>query len=353
MTRKVLMLLLLGCAVQCSSSRSTSAQTAPMQPSSCFLYLTANDLGIDMGVPVPFGAFLVYQNTLPGEGGESIYGFAKASCVPPTSSGCSRCRSAAVGKPIDVANGNTFIAENDLMIAGLGGGLALARTWNSQWPVIVSPFEVGIFGANWRSTYEEKLVMGLDNYPKYIRSDGSVWSFGVEGSSTATWSIAAPANEVASLNTCTSTNPCLDVTLKNGEQRWFDPNSGNLIKIVDRNGNATVIAYDSSGRLSTVTDAASRTLTFSYGSSGNLVTGVTSSVGISLSYSYDAQGRLTQVTKPDLTTLNFSYNSQSLISSVTDSNGKVLESHTYDAGSRGLTSTRANGVEAVTVSYPQ
>jgi YD repeat-containing protein len=58
------------------------------------------------------------------------------------------------------------------------------------------------------------------------------------------------------------------------------------------------------------------------------------------------------VTEPDLTTITFTYNSQSQITTVTDSNGKVLESHTYDSSGRGLTSSRANGVEALTITYP-
>jgi YD repeat-containing protein len=62
---------------------------------------------------------------------------------------------------------------------------------------------------------------------------------------------------------------------------------------------------------------------------------------------------LAQVTKPDQTTVSFTYNSQSLITAVTDSQGKTLESHTYDSLKRGLTSSRANGVDAVTISYPQ
>ncbi len=38
---------------------------------------------------------------------------------------------------------------------------------------------------------------------------------------------------------------------------------------------------------------------------------------------------------------------------VLDPDGKVLESHAYDAAHRGLTSSCANGVEAITVTYPQ
>jgi YD repeat-containing protein len=236
-----------------------------------------------------------------------------------------------------------------LRIPGVGGGLTLVRTWNSLWPPILSPLEIGVFGANWRSTYEERIVMGFDNYPKYVRSDGTAWSFGLGSSG---WNVAAPANVSATLNTDTSVNPYYVLTFQNGEQRRFDKTTGNLIAIIDRNGNMTTLAYDLSGRLSTVTDAASRHLNFNYSGSNSLVMSVTTDVGITLSYSYDAQGRLVQVTKPDLTTLNFAYNSQSLITSVTDSNGKVLESHTYDTNARGLTSTRANGVEALTITYP-
>jgi YD repeat-containing protein len=122
---------------------------------------------------------------------------------------------------------------------------------------------------------------------------------------------------------------------------------------VDRNGNATQVSYDSQNRLATVTDPASRHLYFSYGNnSSTLVTGVTSDFGTALSYAYDGQGRLAQVTEPDLTTISFAYDGNSMITTVTDSNGKVLESHTYDSFGRGLTSSKANGVEAVTVSYP-
>jgi uncharacterized protein RhaS with RHS repeats len=50
--------------------------------------------------------------------------------------------------------------------------------------------------------------------------------------------------------------------------------------------------------------------------------------------------------------MTFEYDANSLISAVKDTDGKLLEGHTYDAQGRGLTSTRANGVDSVTVSYP-
>ena len=187
-------------------------------------------------------------------------------------------------------------------------------------------------------------------YMLYLRSDGGMWVFTANGSN---WTLASPANVVATL-TQSGTQPWT-LTFQNGAQKIFSYTSGSLTSIKDPNGNTTQLTYDANNRLTTVADPASRTLTFTYGNSSfpNQVTSVGSSVGISYSYSYDTGGRLIQVTKPDLTTVSFTYNAQSLITAVTDSQGITLESHTYDSFGRGLTSARANGVEAVTITYPQ
>jgi YD repeat-containing protein len=274
------------------------------------------------------------------------------SCPPPDAGPetCPTCAAAAAGRPISLASGNTFIVETDVKIPGLGGGLTLVRIWNSLWPATQTAFQVGLFGPNWRSNFEERVFLGADNYMKYARGDGSFWSFGYGGAgNVAGWSVAAPANSVATLVQGPS---YWTINFQNGEQRRFDNTSGNLISIIDRNGNTTQLTYDAVGRLTTVTDPASRQLNFSYANGSSLlVVGVTSSTGQSLSYAYDSQGRLIQVTNPDTTFYTFQYNGQSLISSVTDQNGKILEAHTYDSSNRGLTSSRANGVEAITISY--
>ena len=58
-----------------------------------------------------------------------------------------------------------------------------------MWPPTQIISETGLFGLNWRSTYEERIFAGDDNYVKYGRSDGSFWSFGGGG----TLSPVAPA----------------------------------------------------------------------------------------------------------------------------------------------------------------
>jgi YD repeat-containing protein len=264
------------------------------------------------------------------------------------------------GQPISFATGNTSIGQQDIKVPGLGSGLTLARTWNSVLRSSLS--SVGSFGPNWRSTYEERVYVDDDNTIAYLRGDGNVWNF-VSGSSQtftpttpanafATFTPVAPANLVAALFQGPT---AWTLIFQSGEQRSFDATSGKLLSITDRNGNMTQLTYDASYRLITVTDPVSRHLYFSYASpTSYLVTAVTSDVGLSLSYSYDGQGRLSQYTKPDNTTVSFQYSTSNavLITAVRDSNGQLLESHTYDSQGRGLTSSRAGGVEAITVAYP-
>ena len=266
------------------------------------------------------------------------------ACHPQTPPpNCTTC-----SNPVNLANGDVYIKQTDISIPGLGGGLNLTRTWNSLWPAEASAYQIGMFGPNWKSTFEEHVFWGSDHYLKYARSDGGLWSFGLNVNNPGSYAVASPANESVAM---TEGSSYWTMTFKDGEQRLFDNTTGDLIEIIDRNGNTTTLSYDSLGRLVTVADPASRHLYFGYGSGTYLVSTVTTDFGDSVSYSYDSSGRLSQVTEPDGSTLSFQYDSNSNVSSVLDSQGKILESHTYDSSGRALTSSRANGVEAVTISY--
>jgi YD repeat-containing protein len=337
-------------ALTCSIAIPASAQL----PGSCWHYGT----GI---TPLPYpGAY----DCVPDFIGAYTCKFWNSSggvCLPPEAPSetnpkgtCPACNG---GSPINFITGNTFIEETDVHIPGLSGGLTLTRVWNSKWPSSESDSQTGLFGPNWRSTYEERLFAGCYTPPegegwcteKYARSDGSFWSWIGAGSLV----VAAPANVAGALSAnCSSGCTSWTITFPNGEQRIFSWATGSLTSIIDRNGNTTSLSYDALNRLVTVADPGGRHLYFSYASDTSyLVTSITSDVGISLSYAYDSQGRLTQVTKPDSTILSFEYDSNSMITAVKDNDGNVLESHTYDALGRGLTSSRASGVDAVTVSY--
>jgi YD repeat-containing protein len=309
-----------------------------------------------INMPPPDGFYCPPDAQTPGLGLFRCRAYSAAPSCPVPAAAQETCLTCSQGKgtatasePINLANGNTFIIQNDFAIPGLGGGLSLTRTWNSKWPVTQKAFKAGLFGPNWRSTYEERIFMGDDGYLKYARSDGSFWSFAADFSAGGL-KVAAPSDENATLSSDSST--LWTVTFKNGTKRTFDYHSGWLKSIVDRNGNTTTVTLDGNNRIITVTDPANRTITFNYPNSTSLlISSVVSNAG-TFTYNYDAQGRLIKVTRPDNTFTTFEYDANSLISAVKDTDGKLLEGHTYDSLGRGLTSTRANGVDAVTVSYP-
>jgi len=276
---------------------------------------------------------------------------ARETCVA-----CNRGLTPKASHPIDLATGNTYIVQTDISVPGLGGGLSLSRTWNSLLPDAQNSYPF-MFGSRWRSNFEERLVLNSpDFFLKYLRSDGSVWSYGLASIGTqARYSVAAPADDSTGSAWVTNLgDPTWTLSSKSGEKRVFNTATGALLSITDRNGNVTTLSYDGAGRLATVTDPALRHLYFNYANGATpLVSSVTSDVGLTTSYTYDAQGRLTQMIRPDSTTISFEYSAQSLITAVKDSDGKVLEAHTYDAAGRGLTGSRAGGVDSVTVTYPQ
>ena len=275
------------------------------------------------------------------------------ACAPLGDDVCPTCPYG--GGPIALSTGNTYIDEIDVRVPGLSRGLSLNRVWNSR-----SAYSQGMFGNGWRSSFEEKVFVGNQNYIDYWKSDDSIWSFGYvggdpAGSGDALYWIAAPSNAGATLQWTKRDDPAQSfwtLTLKDGEKRIYNEEKKYLVSISDRNGNATTLTHDSLDRVSMVADPGGRHLYFNYGPSGNLVQTVTTDFGISLTYTYDAQHRLTQVTYPDNTFKTFEYDANSFITAVKDSQGKILESHTYNTCGQGLTSSRSGGVEAITVAYP-
>jgi YD repeat-containing protein len=262
---------------------------------------------------------------------------------------CDHQCQAQAGAPINVTNGNVWIQQRDYSVPGLGGGLELVRTWNSQLGNV--GYFAGMFGLDWASTYEEHLA-GPDsnNYLTYWRGDGSSWTFSYN-SVLSTYSLASPPNVRAQL--VSNLTGGFTLTLADHTQRVFNGDN-RLAAIIDRNNNQTTINHDSSDRITSVTSPGNKTLTFTYGDPNYFYQATTAqdSVGTVATYLYNGSARLTSVTYADGSGMNFTYDpTSSMILSVTDKQGKLLESHTYDTNNRGLTSARAYGVDSVSLSY--
>jgi RHS repeat-associated protein len=273
--------------------------------------------------------------------------------IQPYSNGDTQCClsncECAVGHPINLMNGNTWITHQDYSLPGLGG-VNITRTWNGLW-WWMSPIEInGHFGYSWRSTYEERLQTLTGGITKYWLADGSSWNYQYD-SVNSVYTLLTPTDAYASLSSdpVTSTRT---ISLKDGSKKVFN-SGGYLTKVIDRNGNITNIAYDASNRITTITDPASRVLTFNYpNGSSRLVSSIQDATGIIASYTYGSNSWLTRVTYADGSQINYDQNNaQWVITSVTDKDGKVLETHTYDSSYRGTMSSRANNADKVTISY--
>jgi RHS repeat-associated protein len=262
----------------------------------------------------------------------------------PDNGPCTECVEA--GSPINLMTGNTYIAQSDYSLPGLGGGTSLVRTWNSQWRSTGPLTVAGMFGDSWRSTYEDRIQTTTTGV-NYWLDDGKVWRFSL---SNGVYTITSPPDARAALQLSAGQ---YTLTFPGGSKKLFDSN-GYLTQVIDHNGNTTNVVYDSAHHITQVTDAGNRTLNFNYGDSANpnQVTSIQDSVGVIATYTYDSSSRLRTVTYADSAEVLFDYDTNSLITSVTDGAGVVLEAHTYDDHRRGLSSQRANGVDLVYVSYP-
>lgn len=129
------------------------------------------------------------------------------------------------------------------------------------------------------------------------------------------------------------TDGSFTLTQKDGTTYRFESVSGTpflaagpvwrLVRIEDRNHNATMLTY-ASGNLTKITDTYNRLLTFEYNAKNKLVR-VTDPLGRHTRFTYDATGRrLTRITDPLGKRIIYSYNSQYQITSKKDKDDRLF-----------------------------
>src|SRR5882724_995007 len=246
-----------------------------------------------------------------------------------------------VGEPVNVTNGNMYIQQTDYRLPGIGEGLEITRTYNSQ------SARDGIFGHGWTSNYEESVEPYGSRLLRLNLGDGRAIYF-TRANTNSPYVPGEPLDFRGQV--VKNIDNTYTLTFKDGRVHQFNT-TGKLLSQADRNGNTFTLAYDTNGFLSTVTDASGRMLTFTFGY-WDMVGSVSDSQGTIATYT-NYRGAAETVRYADGSGYNFNHNySIGKLMSVSDVLGNVLESHTYDAQGRAITSQIAgNGTELYTLNY--
>jgi RHS repeat-associated protein len=188
---------------------------------------------------------------------------------------------AYTGDPVNIANGNLLRSEQDFSIPARGFPLAFERFYNSRL------YRDSPLGFGWTHSFSDRMETGQDGSATWIDAHGGRYRF-----EPGPGDVLVPPAELHVVLTRDAAGYAL--RQRNGDVLEFNL-AGQLVSMVDPNGNALTFAYDMGGLLTTVTDSAMRSLTFTY-AAARLAT-VTDFTNRTWTYEHDGS-RLTKVTSP-------------------------------------------------------
>jgi RHS repeat-associated protein len=240
------------------------------------------------------------------------------------------------GHGINSATGNKYVQETDITVEGPVRGVTFKRTYNSQ------STEVGLLGYGWSCLFSEKLIDNTTSIT-LVRNDGRYVKFADNGQGGYT-------SQLGNSQIITRVTGGFRLTKSNQDIQTYD-SQGRLTSTSYRNGTGLTYAY-TGDQLATITDTLGRTLAFTY-TDGKL-TGLATPAG-SFTYAYDGNNNLASVTRPDGKSKTYLYQDAAYVHNLTgivDESGARIQTLTYDSSDRVVTSSLADGSDAVTIAYP-
>jgi YD repeat-containing protein len=197
-----------------------------------------------------------------------------------------------VGKPIDVATGKMYHEMMDFRLQG-PLPIVLNRRYDNQ-----STYN-GPMGFGWQHSYSIRLEPAGTNREVLVDPRGRRIYFAKDA--TGAWQ----ENRIDHLVLTQPGSPTWRVTEKSQTKFEFD-GSGNLTKIVDRNGNTLTLGY-SGGNLTSITDSFSRSVSLAYYGTVPDRIHTISAGGRTITYTYDGNGNLQRVDYPDTSFVTYDY----------------------------------------------
>ena len=236
----------------------------------------------------------------------------------------------SVAEPVNTATGNYYSVHTDLAVRGRGLSFAFTRQYNSL------DYYSGPLGIGWTHSYNVLLSANPQTGAVTVKNgDGSTLSFTPSGGGAYTNS--AGVYDQLRQNADSS----FTLTRKNQIKLNFSA-AGQLLTIIDRNGNAQAMAYDAFGNLISVTDTTGRLFRLTYDSNNHLVS-LTDPAGRTIQYAYDGNSNLTQVQDALGGLTQYVYDSNHRLTSGTDPRSVLYVQNTYDSSGRIVTQKNGRG----------
>lgn len=249
-----------------------------------------------------------------------------------------------VADPVNIATGNFYYEQTELVIPSRGMPLEFKRYYNGK-----DDYE-GPFGIGTSHSYNAFLIEAADDEGTYVvrrNPSGNKDKFAKNADNTYT----APAGV---FDTLTKDAQGYLITTKNGIKYRFNA-SGYLSSIADRNANQIILTYDTStGVLIKITDTDGRDVLLEY-TSDRKISKITDFSGRVWSYGYSS-GDLVSATKPATTdfpsgtTIAYTYTNHNIVS-IADPKGNNYLNITYDDQDR--VDKLTSGLDTTDFSYSQ
>ncbi len=252
---------------------------------------------------------------------------------------CRKPGSPRRGDPIDIANGNLFELEEDLVSSPWG--LVFRRFYNS--------LGFGsMLGGGWTFSMSSSVNRTTPASATYRADTGSKTTFKLINGS---W-VAGPTDRLRLIEVTTG----WQVIDEAGSVEIFDA-AGRLTSRVSTSGSSLVTEYEANGQLKRQVEWTGRALTLGYDANGRL-TGVTGPDGRSVGFGYSTEmgdvRRLESVTQLDGTNRTYLYGDpifKFALTGIRDESMVTTKKWMYDANGHATSSERAGGVDLTQIAY--